>query len=132
MDYFCSLSIADLTESNRIIPDALFNSPLVTFYTLYDTMVQVGSYFNALKFGFYMSRKAWNMPTSTGALNIRERMVDAFAAIGFQLGSSTYRELYDDLARSTKWLQGTFERLYGLEKSPVVKKVFRKYIRDFK
>jgi len=132
MDYFCSLSIADLTESNRIVPDSLFNSPLVVFYTLYDTMVQVGSYFNALKSGFYMSQKAWNMPTSNGTLNLRERMVDAFAAVGFQLGSSTYRELYDDLAYSTGWLQGTFERLYNRENNPEVKKLFQKYIRNFK
>jgi radical SAM superfamily enzyme YgiQ (UPF0313 family) len=131
MDYFCSLSIADLTESNRKIPDALFNSPLVSFYTLYDTVKTVASYYNALKYGFYMARKAWNMSTSTGALNIKERVVDAFAAIGFQLGSSTYWELYDDLAHSTKWLQGTFERLYKLEKNPEVKKIFREYIADF-
>jgi len=43
MDYFCSLSIADLTESNRKPPDALFNSPLVVFYLLYDTMKSIGS-----------------------------------------------------------------------------------------
>ncbi len=132
MDYFCSLSIADLTESNRVIPDALLNSPLVAFYTLYDTIVQVGSYLNALKSGFFMAWKAWNMPTSSGRLNFKERMVDSFAAVGFQLGSSTYRELYDNLADSTGWLQGTFERLYDREKNPGVKKVFEKYVKKFK
>jgi hypothetical protein len=51
--------------------------------------------------------------------------------MGFQLGSSTYWELYDDLAHSTKWLQGTFERLYEREKNPEIKKIFRKYIENF-
>jgi hypothetical protein len=131
MDYFCSLSIADITESNRKIPDALFNSPLVAFYTLHDTVKTVASYYNALKYGFYMARKAWKMPTSTGMLNIKERAIDAFAGMGFQLGSSTYWELYDDLAHSTKWLQGTFERLYEREKNPEVKKLFHKHIKAF-
>ena len=131
MDYFCSLSIADLTESNRKIPDALFNSPLVAFYTLHDTVRTVASYYNALKYGFYMALKAWNAPTSTGVLSIKERTIDAFAAIGFQLGSSTYGELYNDIAHSTKWLRGTFERLYAREKNPEIKKIFEKYVKAF-
>ncbi|MCX5850123.1 MAG: hypothetical protein NTW65_11835 [Deltaproteobacteria bacterium] len=131
MDYFCSLSIADLTESNRKIPDSLFNSPLVAFYILHDTIKKVGSYFNALNFGFYMARKAWNMPTTTGVLNIKERAVDALAGMAFQLGSSTYLKLYNDLAHSTKWLQGIYERLYKLEKNPEIKKLFHKHIRAF-
>ncbi|KUG22099.1 bche/p-methylase family protein [hydrocarbon metagenome] len=131
MDYFCSLSLADLTESNRRPPDSLFNSPLVVFYTLHDTIRKVGSYFNALKFSLYMARKAWKSPTSTGALNIKERVIDAFAGIGFQLGASTYWELYNDLAHSTKWLQGTFERLYEREKNPGIKKLFNKYVKAF-
>jgi radical SAM superfamily enzyme YgiQ (UPF0313 family) len=131
MDYFCSLSLADLTESNRKIPDALFNSPLVTFYTLHDTVKTVASYSNALKFGFYMARKAWKMPTSRGVLNIKERAIDAFAGMGFQLGSSTYWELYDDLAHSTKWIKGTLERLYEREKNTEIKKIFDKHVKAF-
>jgi hypothetical protein len=131
MDYFCSLSISDLTESNRKIPDALFNSPLVAFYTLHDTVKTVASYYNALRFGFYMALKAWKMPTSTGVLNIKERAIDAFAGMVCQLGSSTYWELYDDLAHSTKWLKGTFERLYEREKNLEVKKLFHKHIKTF-
>jgi len=131
MDYLCSLSISDLTESNRKIPDALFNSPLVTFYTLHDTVGTVASYYNALKYGLFMARKAWKSPTSTGALNIKERAIDAFAAIGFQLGSSTYWELYDDLAHSTKWIKGTFERLYEREKNTEIKKIFDKHVKAF-
>lgn len=131
MDYFCSLSIADITESNRTIPDSLYNSPLVAFYTLYDTVVSVSSYWNALRYGFYMAWKAWMFPKHKGMKSIRERAVDAFAGIGFQLGASTYKELYNDLAYSTKWVQGVFERLYRREKNPRVKELFRKYIETF-
>ena len=131
MDYFCSLSIADLTESNRRLPDSLYNSPLVAFYTLHDTVKTVASYYNALKFGFYMALKAWNHPTSTGSLSMKEQAIDAFAGMGFQLGSSTYRELYQDIAHSTKWLKGSFERLYNRENNPRIKKIFNTYIKDF-
>ncbi|KQC09050.1 MAG: hypothetical protein APR62_03450 [Smithella sp. SDB] len=131
MDYFCSLTIADLTESNRKIPDSLFNSPLVTFYMLYDTMKNIGSYFNALGLAYFMARKAWNMPTSNGLKNLKERAIDAFAGVGFQLGCSAYFELYKDLAYSTKWINGTFERLYKYEKNPEIKKLFHDYIKNF-
>ncbi|HRS97270.1 MAG TPA: hypothetical protein P5040_03730 [Smithella sp.] len=131
MDYFCSLSIADITESNRTIPDSLYNSPLVAFYTLYDTVMSVSSYWNALRYGFYMAWKAWTFPKEKGIKSIKERAIDAFAGIGFQLGASTYKELYNDLAYSTKWVQGVFERLYRREKNPRVKDFFRKYIETF-
>ncbi|MCX5849168.1 MAG: radical SAM protein [Deltaproteobacteria bacterium] len=131
MDYFCSLSIADITESNRKIPDALFNSPLVAFYTLYDTVISVSSYFNSLKYGLYMVRNAWKSPKSKGVHSIKERAMDALAGVGFQLGASTYFELYNDIAHSTKLVQGAFERLYKREKNPRVKEIFRKYIEDF-
>jgi radical SAM superfamily enzyme YgiQ (UPF0313 family) len=131
MDYFCSLSITDLTESNRKIPKALFNSPLVAFYTLYDTVKTVASRFNALKFGFYMALKAWNKPTSGGSLSLQERVIDAFAGMSFQLGSSTYGELYKDIACSTEWVKGTFERLYDRERNPEIKKMFDKHVKTF-
>jgi len=131
MDYFCSLTIADLTESNRRIPDSLFNSPLVTFYMLYDTMEKIGSYISALHIAFGMARKAWNVHSSKGATSFKDRVVDTFAGIGFQLGASAYFELYKELAYSTEWLQGTFERLYEREKNPTVKKIFQKYVKNF-
>ena len=131
MDYFCSLTIADLTESNRRIPETLFNSPLVVFYMLYDTMKRVGYYVNALKLAFYIARKAWTVHSSKGALSIKDRLADAFAGVGFQLGASTYFELYDELARSTPWLPGTFARLYQMEKNPRVREMFRDYVKSF-
>jgi len=131
MDYFCSLSIADLTESNRTIPDALFNSPLIAFYTLYDTVISVSDYFKSLKYGAYMVRSAWKSPKSKGINSFKERAIDAFAGIGFQLGASTYFELYNELAYSTQWVPGAFERLYKREKNPKVKEIFRKYVENF-
>jgi hypothetical protein len=131
MDYFCSLSIADLTEGNRIIPDSLFNSPLIAFYTLYDTVISVSDYFKSLKYGAYMVRNAWKSPKSKGINSLKERAIDAFAGIGFQLGASTYFELYNELAHSTEWVPGAFERLYKREKNPKVKEIFRKYVEDF-
>lgn len=131
MDYFCSLSIADLTESNKKISDTLFNSPLVAFYTLYDTVISVSSYYNSLKYGFYMIKKAWKSPKLKGIYSIKERAIDAFAGIGFQLGASTYFELYNELACSTRWVPGVFERLYKREKNPRIKEIFRKYVENF-
>ncbi|HNQ64369.1 MAG TPA: hypothetical protein PK004_03615 [Smithella sp.] len=131
MDYFCSLTIADLTESNRKIPDALFNSPLVTFYMLYDTMEKIGSYISALHIAFGMAKKSWSVHSSKGAQSFKDRMVDAFAGIGFQLGASAYFELYKGLAYSTSSLPGTFERLYQWEKNPTVRKMFKKYVENF-
>jgi hypothetical protein len=131
MDYFCSLSIADLTESNRTIPDSLFNSPLIAFYTLYDTVISVSAYFKSLKYGAYMVRNAWKSPKSKGIDSLKERAIDAFAAMGFQLGASTYFELYNELAYSTEWVPGAFERLYRGEKNPQVKEIFRKYVEKF-
>jgi hypothetical protein len=131
MDYFCALSITDLFESNRKIPDALFNSPLVVFYMLYDVLKKISCNVNALKFSFYIARKAWNMPTSKGVFSTKERVIDALSGIGSQLFSSSYLDLCVDLAYSTKWLQGTFERLYKLEKNTEIKKQFKKYISRF-
>lgn len=131
IDYFCSLTIADLTESNRKIPDSLFNSPLVAFYMLYDTMKAIGAYFNTLHLAYFMSMKALKNPTSKSFQSIKSRLVDALAGVGFQLGCSAYYDLYKELAYSTKWVQGTFERLYKIEKNPEIKKMFKKYIEEF-
>lgn len=131
MDYFCSLSITDLFESNRKIPDSLFNSPLVVFYMLYDTAKRVSSRLNALIFSFNIAWKAWNSPTSNGLLSTKERIIDALSGLGSQIASSTYIDLCADLAHSTKCLQGTFERLYKSEKNSEIKKQFENYISQF-
>lgn len=131
MDYFFSLSATDLTEPNKKISDALLNSPLVAFYTLYDTVTSVSSLFHSLKHGVYMMKCAWKSPKSKGMHERKERVIDALAGIGFQLGASTYFELYHELACSTQWVQGIFERLYRQEKNQRVKDIFRDFIQHF-
>jgi len=131
MDYFCALSITDLFESNRRIPDTLFNSPLVVFYMLYDTVRKVSCRWNALKFSFHIARKSWHRPTSRGALSTREKIIDALAGMGCQLASSIYLDLCVNIAYSTQWLQGTFERLYDRETNPEIRKLFHKHVKAF-
>lgn len=131
MDYFCSLTIADLTESNRSIPDSLYNSPLVAFYMLYDTMKSIGHYANALNLGFSMAKKSWKVPSAKGDQKIKYRLMDALAGVGFQLGCSAYYELYKGLAYSNPWVEGTFERLYRLEKNSRLKEMFREFVKKY-
>jgi len=131
MDYFCSLTIADLTESKSPNSGFLIEQPAGHVLHVVRYHGKIGSYISALHIAFGMARKAWNVHSSKGAASLKDRVVDTFAGIGFQLGASAYFELYKELAYSTEWLQGTFERLYEREKNPTVKKIFQKYVENF-
>lgn len=130
MDYLIALSIMDLSEMNRKVPESLKGSPLVAAYMAWETAHLVGSNRNAVSSAMYMAKKAWTSPTRAGKHNLKDRMIDAFSAVVFQLGVSAYKDVGDSLAFSQNGKRGTFERLYSAEKDPDVKKMFGRYIKN--
>ncbi len=131
MDYLLALSITDLSEMNRKVPDSLKNSPLVVAYMVYDAVKRVGSTTNSIRSALYMAGKAWRSPAKCGRLRIKDRFVDSLGAIAFQLGVSAYKDVGEALVRSKNGVRGTFERLYELEQNQEVKEIFKDYVEKF-
>jgi hypothetical protein len=132
MDYLLALSITDLSEMNRMVPDSLKNSPLVVAYMVYDAVKMVGSTTNAIRSALYMAVKAWLSPTKCGRNRLYDRFVDSLGAIAFQLGVSAYKDVGEALVCSGDGIRGTFERLYEFEKNQEVKEIFKDYVEKFK
>lgn len=128
MDYLIALSIMDLSEMNRKVPDALRGSPLVAAYMAWETAHLVGSNRNAIGSAMRMAQKAWMSPTNAGRRRLKDRAIDALSAVVFQLGVSAYKDVGDSLAFTQNGKRGTFERLYAVEKNPDVKKAFKNRI----
>ena len=131
MEYFISLCLTDLTESNRPITDSLKNSPLIVFYMAYEAMQQVGADLNALINGLYIAGKSLLYPTQNGCSNLFGRIFDSLAGLGFQIGISTYKDWLESVAYSKNEIRGSFERLYFIEKDPEIKAMFKNYIKQF-
>ncbi len=131
MEYFTSLCLTDLTESNRAIADSLKNSPLIVFYMAYEAMQKVGSDYTALTNGFYTAGKSLMYPTQNGCSSLSGRIFDSLSGLGFQIGISTYKNWFESVAYSKDNIRGSFERLYNIEKNPEVKAMFKKYIKRF-
>ncbi len=131
MDYLMALSIADLSEGNRPVPDSLKNSPLIPAYMAYESAQEVGAYFNTLRNAFVMAKRSWRWTTKNGERSLPARMYETFISFGNQWINSLYREGYQAVAYSRKGLRGTFERLYQSEKNPEVKTIFKNYVKEF-
>ncbi|MCK5107153.1 MAG: radical SAM protein [Nanoarchaeota archaeon] len=132
LDYLISLCTCDVREGNRIISsDLLHNSPLVAAYMAYDTARRTGSSITSLKNGIYMAHKAFSSPTQKGQESLKERLFDSFISLACQITTAMEKENHEEVAYSTSKYKGSFERLYGLETNPHIKKMFKEYIKQF-
>ena len=130
-DYLIGMCLADLTETNKVPPDSLHNSPLLVFYMAYEAIQRAGRIKNTFFNGFFMFFKAFFNPTRNGLLNIRDRFTDAMWALISQLTISQYKDHGELIAFSRENIKGSFERLYESEKNEKLKDLFKNYISSF-
>ena len=132
MDYFLSLSIADLAETNKIPPDSLHNSPLVIASMVYEISNKVGAPVRATINSAIIFMRSFIHPTKNGkGLKLWERFIDAICSAVSQTAVSLYKEQGESLVRSKHGVRGIMERLYDNEKNPEIKKMFKSYIPQF-
>lgn len=132
MDYFLSLCIADLAETNKIPPDALHNSPLVIASMVYDISKKVGAPVRASINSSIVFFRSFLHPTKNGrGFRVWERFIDAICSAVSQTAVALYKEQGQSLVTSKYGVRGIMERLYDTEKNPEVKKLFKSYIPQF-
>lgn len=132
MDYFLSLSIADLAETNKIPPDALYNSPLVIASMVFYISSKVGAPVRAAINSTIIFMRSFLHPTQNGkGFNIWQRFLDAICSAVSQTAVALYKEQGDSLVKSSYGVRGIMERLYDEEKNPEVRKLFKDFIPQF-
>ena len=132
MDYFLSLSIADLAETNKIPPDSLYNSPLVIASMVFYISSKVGSPVRAAINSTIIFIRSFIHPTKNGkGFKIWQRFIDAVCSAVSQTAVALYKEQGDSLVQSRHGVRGIMERLYDAEKNPKVRRLFKDYIRPF-
>ena len=132
MDYFLSLSIADLAETNKIPPDTLYNSPLVIASMVYEISKKVGGPVRATINSSIIFIRSFIHPTKNGkGFKVWERLMDAISSAVSQTAVALYKEQGESLVRSKNGVRGIMERLYDAEKNPEIKKLFKNYIPQF-
>ncbi len=132
MDYFLSLSIADLAETNKIPPDALYNSPLVIASMVYSISEKVGAPIRATINSAIIFMRSFIHPTKNGeGFRVWDRFIDAICSAVSQTAVALYKEQGESLVRSRYGVRGIMERLYDTEKNPEIKKLFKNYIPQF-
>ncbi len=132
MDYFLSLSIADLAETNKLPPDALHNSPLVIASMVYEISKKVGSPFRATVNSMTIFMRSFIHPTKNGGgFRIWDRFIDAMCSAVSQTAVALYKEQGESLVVSRYGVRGIMERLYDREKNQEIKKQFKDYIPQF-
>jgi len=132
MGYFLSLSIADLSETNKIPPESLRASPLVIAAMVYEATKKVCSPAVVAKNAAAIFFKSLMHPTKNGKhFRIKQRILDALCSALSQIAVASYKKQGDDLVRSKHGVRGIMERLYDTEKDAGIKIEFEKYISQF-
>ena len=132
MDYFLSLSIADLAETNKIPPDALYRSPLVIASMVYEISKTVGAPVRAVINSSIIFMRSFMNPTKSGqGFRVWQRFIDALWSAVSQTAVALYKEQGESLVKSRYGVRGIMERLYDEEKNPEIKKQFKNYIPRF-
>lgn len=129
--YLAGLTTADLTECNREMPESLHKSPLVAFYLAYDTITRTNSLKQAAANTLSLLPQTLTHPTLKARRSIREKGYDCLGLFGYFLGITGYRAHFMGNAFSKKSVKGIFERLYEEEESPVIRRIFREYVKSF-
>jgi radical SAM superfamily enzyme YgiQ (UPF0313 family) len=132
MEYLLALCLTDLTETNRIPPKRLSQSPLKVASMAYDAIQMAGTMTNSFKNGLFMAMKAFFHPTYRGRQQFKERIIDALFAFTSQLIVSLYKDHGERVGISSNGIRGGLERLYDLESNNEVKAYFKEYITKFK
>ncbi|HON58064.1 MAG TPA: radical SAM protein, partial [Smithella sp.] len=132
MGYFLSLSVADLSETNKIPPASLSYSPLVVAIMVYEATKKICSPAAALRNAAFIFFRSFAHPTKNGGgFRLRQRFLDALCSFVSQIAVALYKEHGDYLVRSKDGVRGIMERLFDAEKNIDVKRQFAKYIAQF-
>jgi radical SAM superfamily enzyme YgiQ (UPF0313 family) len=132
MGYFLSLSVADLSETNRMPPASLKQSPLVVAAMVYEATKKICSPAVALRNAAFIFFKSFAHPTKNGeGFRIKQRFSDALCSFVSQIAVALYKEHGNHLVRSKDGIRGIMERLYDTEKDIEVKRQFAKYVAQF-
>lgn len=132
MDYFLSLSVADLAETNKIPPDSLHQSPLIIASMVYEISKIVGAPVRATFNSSIIFFRSLLHPTNKGqGLHFWQRFIDAVCSAVSQTAVALYKEQGESLVRSKHGVRGIMERLYDTEKNPEIRKMFKNYIPQF-
>jgi radical SAM superfamily enzyme YgiQ (UPF0313 family) len=132
MDYFVSLSIADLAETNKQPPETLNRSPLIIATMVYEATKKIGSPMAAVSNSTAIFFKSLLHPTKNGeGFQIKQRFLDALCSAISQTAVSLYKEQGDSIVMSKHGVRGILERLFDNEADPQLKNQFRDYIKQF-
>ena len=130
MNYLLSLCLADISESNRKIPDALKNSQIALLSMGLESVRKIGSTKHALKNAFYMMAKSFANPTFQGKKSLQKRFLNSAYSFAAQLYAALYKDVGEKLGQSKNGIRGSFERLYE-EECEENKKYFYNYVSQF-
>lgn len=132
LEYLKSLCLSDLTETNRLPPNQLDNSPLKVAIMAFESINVAGTNLTAFKNAIFMMKKSYLNPTNRGKESFKEKLIDSMYSFVSQLIVNLYKDHGEKVAYSANGIKGGLERLYDMEKNIATKAYFKEYIKKFK